>query len=109
MSLSVSLEEPAILLITDSFSDGWEARALPGSVQSDYDVLPGNFALKAIPLSAGDHQLRVEYMPSLVILGMPISFRSAMWLSAACAMAYLAAVVVWALGAGARYRTKKAA
>jgi len=108
VSLSVTLKEPAILLITDSYSSGWEAHALPGSVQSEYELLPANFALRAIPLSAGEHKLRVEYVPSLVIVGVTVSFRSAVWLSAAAAMVYLAAVGIWVMGARGRYRTKKA-
>jgi hypothetical protein len=32
-------------------------------VQQDYQVLPANLALRAIPMAAGDHHLRIEYAP----------------------------------------------
>lgn len=37
------------------------AEPLPGSAQQHYDVLPGNHVLRAIPLAAGVHRLRLVY------------------------------------------------
>ncbi len=54
---------PSLLLITDAYSPGWRARALPGSSQQSYQVLPANYTLQAVPLAAGHHRLRIEYAP----------------------------------------------
>jgi uncharacterized membrane protein YfhO len=63
LDLELDVEAPALLLMTDSYSNGWRARPLEGSVQSHYEVLPANYVLRAIPLRAGRHHLRVEYSP----------------------------------------------
>lgn len=109
MTLSVTLDEDAILLITDSYSTGWSVRALEGSAQMQYEILPANFALQAIPLTAGHHEFRVEYMPSVSVLGREITFNFMMWVSVVSTLVYALAIGVWAIRAGLRYRTKKAA
>lgn len=73
LSVEADLPHPAILLITDAYSDGWRARPLDGSVQHAYDVLPANYVLRAIPLSQGHHHILVEYAP--------IGFRVGTWIS----------------------------
>ena len=42
----------AVLLVTDAYAKGWRARALPGSAQATYDVLPADYTLRGIPLAA---------------------------------------------------------
>jgi hypothetical protein len=64
---------PAILLISDNYSESWNAIAMADSSQRDYDVVPGDYTLRAIPLSAGHHHLRLEYRPPGVALGKWIS------------------------------------
>ena len=86
------LPAPAILLITDSYSKGWRAVALPGSVQQDYDLLPANYILRAVPLGAGNHHLRIEYAPA--------GFRIGKWISVVSLILY-AAILGW------RWRGKK--
>ncbi len=86
------LPAPAILLITDSYSKGWRAVALPGSVQQDYDLLPANYILRAVPLGAGNHHLRIEYAPA--------GYRIGKWISVVSLSLY-AAILVW------RWRGKK--
>jgi hypothetical protein len=71
--VEANLPHPAILLITDAYSDGWRVRPLDGSVQHTYDVLPANYVLRAIPLSQGHHHIRIEYAP--------IGFRVGTWIS----------------------------
>src|SRR5690606_15200919 len=73
LTVEAELPEPAILLITDSYSEGWRAVSLPGSQQQQYDLLPANYVLRAIPLAAGRHRLRVEYSP--------LAFRIGCWIS----------------------------
>jgi len=67
------LEQPAILLVTDSYSKGWRVKPLSGSSQQKYQVRPANYMLMAIPLSAGEHHFRLEYKPKAFIVGKWIS------------------------------------
>ena len=84
--VEASLPAPAILLITDTYSQGWRAVALPGSVQLDYDLLPANYILQAVPLGAGDHRLRIEYAPA--------GYRVGKWISVLSLTLY-AGVLAW--------------
>ncbi len=63
LSIEADTPAPAILLITDLYSRDWRARPLPGSTQDHYDVLPGDYIVRAIPLAAGHHHLMVVYDP----------------------------------------------
>ncbi len=62
-TLEIWTDRAALLVVTDSYSKDWRATALPGSVQSNYTIQPANYALRAIPLAAGKHSLRMEYVP----------------------------------------------
>jgi hypothetical protein len=73
LTIVADLPHPAILLITDAYSNGWRARPLKGSEQHVYDILPANYALLAIPLSQGRHSILLEYIPT--------GFREGMWIS----------------------------
>jgi len=74
-SLTIEADAPSctLLLITDLYSRDWRARALDGSVQTHYDVLPADYIVRAIPLAAGHHHLVVEYAPPSFRLGGRIS------------------------------------
>jgi len=72
--VSASVARSALLLITDCYSRYWRAVALPGSGQRRYKVLPADYTLMAIPLSAGRHLIRLEYAPSGYLIGRWISF-----------------------------------
>lgn len=71
--IEADLPHPAILLITDAYSNGWHARALPGSSQKRYHVVPANYILRGIPLSRGHHRIYVEYVPLAFQIGKCIS------------------------------------
>jgi hypothetical protein len=73
LTIEADLPNAAFLLITDVYSKGWRARPLPGSCQKEYDIVPANYILRGIPLSAGNHRIRVEYLPW--------SFRIGKWIS----------------------------
>jgi hypothetical protein len=73
------------LLITDEYAASWHAVSLPGSTQPHYDLLPANYVLRAVPLAAGHHLLRVEYRP--------VAFTIGKWLSLISMIAFLAALV----------------
>ena len=79
--LEADLPHPAILLITDAYSRGWRAVPLSGSVQSNYEVMPANYVLRAIPLASGQHRLRLEYSP--------LAFRIGKWISMVSVTVYL--------------------
>ena len=76
--------QPAILLITDVYTPSWRAVSLPGSVQSNYHLQPANYILRAVPLSAGHHRLRVEYFSRVFEVGK--------WISLASTVLFLAAI-----------------
>jgi hypothetical protein len=91
LTISADLESPALLLITDNYLAGWRARPLPGTVQADYRVMPANYCLQAIPLAAGHHSLRVEYLPRAFVLGERISLVSLVVFAALCVLSLLRA------------------
>lgn len=74
--IKAKLERAALLLITDSYSRGWKATPLAGSAQTAYQVMPANYTLMAIPLSAGVHHLRLAYLPGAFIFGKWMSLLS---------------------------------
>jgi uncharacterized membrane protein YfhO len=74
--IQADVAAPCLLLITDAYSSGWRALALPGGVQQRYQVMPANSCLRAIPLSAGHHLMRVEYSPSGFRVGRVVSLVS---------------------------------
>ena len=76
LTVEADLPHPAILLITDSYSNGWRAEPLAGSAQPAYQVLPANYALQAVPLSAGHHHIHLEYLPAAYQKGKWISLIS---------------------------------
>ena len=76
LTLEADVQSPSILLVTDTYAKGWRARPLAGSVQSLYRVLPANYCLRAIPLAAGHHHLRLEYLPAGYVIGKWVSIVS---------------------------------
>ena len=73
MLIEAECSDPAILLVTDNYAQGWQASGLPGSAQQRYEVMPANYCLRAIPLSAGKHRLLLEYSPPGWLLGKRIT------------------------------------
>ncbi|MEI6338719.1 MAG: hypothetical protein WCQ57_09085 [Verrucomicrobiota bacterium] len=73
LEIEAQVKSPAILLVTDIFTPGWRARALPGSSQQKYQVLPANYILRAIPLAAGSHRIRMEYTSPGFAAGLGVS------------------------------------
>src|SRR5207244_4652017 len=53
----------ALLLVTDAWARGWRAAPLEGSSQKSYELMPANYALRAVALDRGKHRLRLEYAP----------------------------------------------
>ena len=73
LTIKANLATPAILLITDNYSRGWQVRSLSPSFQSQYEIMPANYTLIAIPLAAGEHLLRVEYRSLPFVIGAWVS------------------------------------
>ena len=92
-SREVTLAKPAILLQTDLYTPNWHVYALPGSSQSEYELIPANYILRAVPLQAGTHRLRIEYRPVGFVIGK--------WISLASLAAFLALLIF------ASYRTSR--
>ena len=87
MELQADVKSPAILLITNNYSKGWRVVPTePSPPQQEYQMMPANGTLQAIPLAAGRHQLRVEYAP--------LAFRIGAWVSGISLIAYLAAIAL---------------
>ena len=76
LTLEADVQSPSILLVTDTYAKGWRARPLAGTVQSLYRVLPADYCLRAIPLAAGHHHLRLEYRPAGFVIGKWVSIVS---------------------------------
>ena len=87
LDIEADLPAAAIMLITDTYSEHWKARALEGSSQQRYQLLPANYVLRAIPLARGKHRLRVEYLPRAFVAGK--------WISLCSITGYLALLGWW--------------
>jgi hypothetical protein len=80
LEIEADLDRPAILLVTDTYGSNWRVRSLSGGGQKRYDIIPADYALRAVPLSAGKHRLRMEYRP--------LAFEIGKWVSLAALLAY---------------------
>ena len=86
--IKANLSSPSILLITENYSQGWKVTPIKQGGQSRYEIMPANYTLMAIPLAAGEHVLKMEYLPVSFAAGKLISlfslvvfiFLSAYWL-----------------------------
>jgi hypothetical protein len=76
--IEAETNKPALLFITDLYETNWRAEALPGSVQTSYQIMPADYVFQAVPLAAGHHRLRIVYAPASFALGVGIS--AAAWL-----------------------------
>jgi hypothetical protein len=87
--VEVTLRKPAVLLETDLYTPNWHVYALPGSSQSDYELIPANYILRGIPLAAGLHRLRIEYRPTAFVVGK--------WVSLVSLASFIALAVFWGI------------
>ncbi|MDR1145901.1 MAG: YfhO family protein [Verrucomicrobiales bacterium] len=83
-TVAVTTSAPSILLMTDSYANGWRATALNGSVQSSYALQPADWALRGIPLTVtGTHVLEIKYTPPGLICGLCVTAATLLALAAA--------------------------
>jgi len=73
LEIEADVAAPSVLLVTDAWTPAWRARALPGSSASGYEVMPANYALRAVALGPGQHRLRMEYAPTGFRIGLIVS------------------------------------
>ena len=73
LTIDAEVPSPTLLLVTDAYSGGWSARGLRDGVQHTYEVLPANRVIRAIPLEAGRHHLRMEFSPAHFRLGVALT------------------------------------
>jgi hypothetical protein len=81
-------DKACLLVMTDAYSKDWRAEPLPGSVQSNYNVMPANYAMRAIPLAAGRHVFRIVYEPAGLGTGVKISLTLSVLLLLAVGLPY---------------------
>jgi hypothetical protein len=72
-TLQIKTDRAAILVMTDAYSKDWRVEALPGSVQTHYNLIAADHALRAIPLAAGTHRIRLVYSPRGLAAGFLIT------------------------------------
>ncbi|TMH85031.1 MAG: hypothetical protein E6H47_11375 [Betaproteobacteria bacterium] len=88
MEVDADVASPSILLVTDAWARGWRAAPLEGSSQKSYELMPANYALRAVALGRGKHRLRLEYAPLAFHVGAIVSVMAwATWI--------VAAVLLW--------------
>jgi hypothetical protein len=87
LEIEADLPSSQILLITDAYSSGWHATGLSGESQSQLTVLPADYCLRGIPLSAGHHHLLVAYRPAAFVIGK--------WISLVALAAYAVTLAGW--------------
>jgi len=85
MIIEADVPVPTLLLITDTYSEGWRAKPLPGSTQRQYEIMPANYVIRAIPLRAGHHHFSLEYAP--------LGFRIGKWISLFSVILYASALL----------------
>ncbi len=73
IEVRAQVSKPSILLVTDNYGEGWHARALEESGQTQYEVIPGDFFLQAVPLGVGTHHFVLEYKPEAFWLGLRVT------------------------------------
>lgn len=71
--------EPAVVVVTDAFFPGWEARVDGAPAK----LLRANFALRGVAVPAGEHEVEMRYRPAPFRVGLALSGLAL----AACAIA----------------------
>jgi hypothetical protein len=82
LTIEADISSPAILLVTDAYHPNWRVEPLSGSCQKNYQIMPADYVLRAVPLQPGRHIFRMEYRSKAFTVGM--------WISIVSLAAYLA-------------------
>ena len=70
--IEADTDRPTLLLNTDLYNRNWHVKALPDSAQQSYHLMPADYILRAVPLAAGHHHLRIVYAPTAFPIGIGI-------------------------------------
>jgi len=62
LDIEADLKRPAILLVTDPYSQYWTVSEYTSNFQREFRVYPADYTLRAIPMLAGQHTLRLQYI-----------------------------------------------
>ncbi len=87
--VKAELSRPAVLVLTDAYAPGWRAVDLSGKAPQEYSVIPANYVLRAVPLAAGEHHLRIEYSPPGFKTGMAVSAVAWVLFLAGCVLLWI--------------------
>jgi hypothetical protein len=88
LEVTVNATSPAIVLVTNAYSRWWTASPLSPGPQSTYEVLPANWAMQAIPVQAGQHQILLSYRPRGYLVGRWVSLVGVIGYLASCLIAW---------------------
>lgn len=91
IEIEADLPRAAILLVGDAYSEHWRVRSPLDGAQKRYDVMPADYALRAVPLAAGHHRLIMEYRPSGFVIGRWISLFSLLVFAGLCVLVFTGA------------------
>lgn len=80
--VEVDAPAPGVLVLTDTWYPGWEA-TVDGTPT---EILPANHVLRAVPITAGRHEVVFRYEPKPFVVGL--------WISGAALLAMVAIAVV---------------
>ncbi len=73
LTVHAQVSAPAVLLVPDSYSRGWQVENLRKNVDLKYEIMPADYSLMGIPLGAGEHFFRIRYAPTGFAIGKWIS------------------------------------
>ncbi len=73
LEVKAETNRPEILLIGENYNLGWKIKACSDSIQQSYEVMPGDYIDRAVPLAAGSHHFYLKYEPRGFIAGIWIS------------------------------------
>lgn len=73
LEIDADVATPSVLLVTDAWTPAWRATPLAGSSSGSYELVPANYALRAVALGPGRHRLRLEYAPLSFRVGAVVS------------------------------------
>jgi uncharacterized membrane protein YfhO len=84
LTIEADVNTASILVVADSYTEGWRIVPLAGSVSGAYEIIPANYTLRGVPLAPGHHHLRMEYRPASFVIGAWVSLAGlGAWLAAA--------------------------
>jgi len=69
LQILAELDAPGYLVLSDIYYPGWSARIK----ETEAPILPADFSLRAIPLPAGNHEVRLSFTPPGFKIGRIIS------------------------------------